>query len=70
MGWSSSLKQSPTSKFDKNMLLAMIQHNNNKVIPNKLEYARNETHSESIEIRDLKYKKSTITMIENDKQAK
>jgi hypothetical protein len=30
------------------------------LIPNKLGYARNETQSKIIEIRDLKYRKSVI----------
>jgi hypothetical protein len=33
------------------------------LIPNKLGWARNETQSKIIEIRDLKYKKSMIVIV-------
>jgi hypothetical protein len=33
------------------------------LIPNKLGWARNETQSEIIEIKDLKYKKSMIIIV-------
>jgi hypothetical protein len=33
------------------------------LIPSKLGYARNETQSQNIEIRDLKYKKSILVIV-------